>query len=234
MSTTAQARIYLSSQRGITQTEGLTSLHTFNFGDYAAEGRVALERLCAFNHHTLEAGNKTHIQIDTVTEIILLPILGGLELIDHHQKSFFAASGEHIRLVATPEKPVIILNPYETETIQYLEIHFKAESGALLSNQITEHMAVNSFSLQENRISETTFSTLDQLISGSIGQYAGRQDDLYKLKNQRDNLFVYIIRGAFEVEDRLLENGDALALNQVKSVKFEALSQGAIILLIEV
>ena len=62
----------------------------------------------------------------------------------------------------------------------------------------------------------------------------GRQDDIYYRKNTANGVFVYAIQGALEVQYRLMHEGDGLALWDVDEVEFEALSNDAILLIVEV
>jgi quercetin 2,3-dioxygenase len=46
-------------------------------------------------------------------------------------------------------------------------------------------------------------------------------------------MFVYILEGAFEVQYRLMEKGDGLALLNTRNMEIEALSNDAIILILD-
>ena len=67
-----------------------------------------------------------------------------------------------------------------------------------------------------------------------IGQYGGREEDEYVLKNFSNSVFVFVVEGAFEVANRLLETRDGMALSRIETVEFEALSHDAILLLLEI
>jgi quercetin 2,3-dioxygenase len=64
-----------------------------------------------------------------------------------------------------------------------------------------------------------------------IGKFAGREECVFQMEGK--GLFFFVIEGAFEVQYRLLEARDGLALWNVRSVEIEALSKDAIILLLE-
>jgi hypothetical protein len=65
-----------------------------------------------------------------------------------------------------------------------------------------------------------------------IGQFRARKDGEVTVTSGR-SLFVFVIEGAFEVQGRLLERRDGLSLSGALRVDFEALSDYAIILMIE-
>lgn len=74
----------------------------------------------------------------------------------------------------------------------------------------------------------------ERFLKVSIGQFTGREEALYTLNDFNNSLFVFIIEGAFEVQGRLLQPRDGLALWDVEEpVDLEALSNEAIIVLIE-
>jgi hypothetical protein len=66
-----------------------------------------------------------------------------------------------------------------------------------------------------------------------IGQYQGRSEGTYIPRDPTKGTFAFVIHGAFEIENRLLEARDAIALWNTPEVAFEALSNDAIVLFIE-
>jgi hypothetical protein len=229
-----EAQIYLANQRGVTHHEGFRSFHTLNFGAYLAEGREPVGRLIAFNDETLMPQRAIEIKVDNPTEIILLPTVGGLELIDHSQESIFVSAGESFRFIAFPESTFKIVNPYPTETIGYLQIHLKPDLSCEVLNNLMDETPLNSFSLEENNRLVQAFTSTGKSVSARIGQYDGREEDTYTISKPENAIFTYVINGAFEVQNRLLETGDALAFWNAEDAEFEALSNGAVILVAEV
>ena len=53
MNTQTEAQIYLADQRGRSETDFFRSYHTFNFGQYVAEGRAQFGPLHLLNDDTL-------------------------------------------------------------------------------------------------------------------------------------------------------------------------------------
>jgi len=58
-----------------------------------------------------------------------------------------------------------------------------------------------------------------------IGIYDGRTEETHTINQNKNGLFTFIIQGAFEFQNRLLESGDALHLLGIETVEFEALSE---------
>ena len=66
-----------------------------------------------------------------------------------------------------------------------------------------------------------------------LGKFLGREEITYQLSQNGRSAFVFVVEGAFEVQYRLLEVRDGLAIWNLPKVEIEALSNDAIILLIE-
>ncbi|CAG5010288.1 hypothetical protein DYBT9275_04683 [Dyadobacter sp. CECT 9275] len=230
MLTQTEAQIYLADLRGVTRWDGVRSLHTFNFNGYQSEGRDPFGQLLAFNEETIEAGKCLGISTEKPVDILLIPTVGGLELTDSAGESVFVGAGETFSFLAFPESNLTVHNPYPSETIQYLQIRLRPQFS---ENDLNEP-PLKSFSLAQENVLVPVYDHSAGNASGYIGRYGGRQEDVFMLKNSETGLFCYIIQGAFEVQNRLLEKGDALSLKNTEEVGFEALSNEAIILLIEV
>ena len=76
----------------------------------------------------------------------------------------------------------------------------------------------------------------DSQYQGFIGRYAGRAEDRYQPRERKNGVFVFVLSGVFEVQNRLLHQRDGLSLTNVQNgeVDFEALSNDAVLLLLEV
>jgi hypothetical protein len=101
-------------------------------------------------------------------------------------------------------------------------------------NNLLDDSPLNVFSLEEKNKLVPAFTSSDKTVVGKIGLYGGRQEETVVNQNTANVLFSYVISGAFEVQNRLLEVGDALTLWNAEELEFEALSDGAVVLVMEV
>ncbi len=228
MDTQTQAQIYLADQRGCTQTPFLRSDHTFNFGAYQQESRHPFGALQLLNDDSLLAGASLSLTIQQPIDVLLLPIVGGLEY-NSELASGFLEPGQAGVLSLQPGQSYAVSNPYPTETIDLLQVWLTNQKDVSATG-----FAETSFDLSKKNVLHTcmpeSVSSPQQVF---IGRYDGRAEDtLTTAPGQR--VFVFVIQGVFEVQNRLLHERDGLSLTAIQhdTVDFEALSNDAILLLI--
>lgn len=223
-----EGRIYLAEKRGVTLGNTFKRFHTFNDEQYFEESRVPFGALNVLNEEVLSAGEHLTLTLKEKTTLILLPIVGGLAVSFDKSEAEYVVAGQVINFSGETGKTYEIANPYSEETISFLQIQLK-EEGSKAGN-----FSINELNLEKKNQLISLNSNENHFF---IGQYKGRAEGFYELRNPENGLFVFIIEGAFEVQNRLLETKDALALwnfTENSKVEFEALSNGAIILLAEV
>lgn len=229
MITQSNGTIYLSEQRGSTQQgNDYQSYHTFNFGSYYDKHKEPIGDLLFVNDETLNTGVKIKTTVKQGNSLLLFPLVGGFEF--KGETTGFVEAGQFCLI--SPEKDVEIelSNPYKTELISFLQIGF---GKALTQNQ----WIVGKFDLesQPNQLIPLEVSAINnpKYLLGSVGIFGGREKSSYRVKNSEAGVFAFVISGVFEVQDRLLQSRDGLAMWDEKEIEFEALSQDAIILFLD-
>jgi redox-sensitive bicupin YhaK (pirin superfamily) len=235
MNTTTQAQIYLADQRGCSESDDFRSFHTFNFGAYCAEGRQPFKSICLLNDDMLRAGASLTLQVDDQTDVLLIPVVGGLAfqtVADEPMTEEFLEPGQVGILSLDAGTHFTVSNPYERESINFLQLWLAHTTAGFMP------------AYQQARFSFATKNTLLPLagLTGSrlyIGQYGGRQAGEYLVSSTPEahtrGLFVFILQGSFEVANRLLHEKDGLAIEPEQDyvLEFEALSNDAILILVE-
>ena len=241
MDTQTQAQIYLADQRGYSQVDHFRSYHNFNFGQYFEESRKPVGALQLLNNDLLKAGHSIRMQVEKNTEVVIIPVVGGLEYKSDVGNGFLETGQAQI-FSLTQEMAYEIINPYETEWINYVAIWLTTTSPDFAPGlQLTE------FDLQTKNellplFNENAKRRQQQpVFRGFIGRYAGREEGIYQINSSvndqsANGVFVFILSGAFEVQNRLLHEQDGLALTDIQNnaVDFEALSNDALLLLLEI
>ncbi|SCY47683.1 pirin family protein [Flavobacterium caeni] len=225
-----RVQIYKADFRGRVESEVFRRYATFNFDEYQEPSRGPLGGLLALNDETLGAGNTIFRHLDAHTSVLVLPLVGGL---------IFRDSFGHEDTIGTEQIGIFsggqgnayqLTNPYKNDLVNYLQIWFKTDKTKTGFSQ-------RSFELDVRNNLVPIFGDKPMLQPNSlgfIGLYDGRQEGTYTLKNRKNGLFVFVINGAFEFDNRLIETRDGLSIVGAQTVEFEALSANAMLLLIEV
>ncbi|MEO6287290.1 MAG: hypothetical protein ABIN80_00215 [Dyadobacter sp.] len=222
------AQIFVESARGHFQTSHFRSFRTFNFEDYQAEGREAFGRLFVVNDETLLAERSHQIVVESECRIILLPLVGGFEWTDSTGNLRFIDSGEAVIFVAQPGETYTLTNPYDQEAINYLQIRMECDTDAVGDPFITR------FDLAHKNALLPIYRSATNEGNVYIGKYGGREEGVFVKDLLNRGIFAFIIEGAFEVQNRLLEKRDGLSVSFADEIEFEALSNDAVILILEV
>ncbi len=244
MDTQTQAQIYLADQRGCSESDFFRSYRTFNFGAYTAEGREPFGSLCLLNDDTLRPGASLTMQVDQPTEVVLLPIIGGLEYACNGT-TYFLEPGQAGRLSLMAGMTYIVTNPYPVELISCLQIWFakpQTDADDVAVDQtdfdLTTPNTLLLFLSNVSRVDSPNQSEGHTVYSGFIGRFAGRKEGTYAIgpvaEGQTRRIFVFVLQGVFEIANRLLHEKDGLSLTyqQDDILEFEALSDNAMLILL--
>ncbi len=226
-----KAMIYLADQRGCSQEDWFRSFHIFNAGKYFHESRRPFGNLKAFNDTTLKSEHTLVRYAREDTVIMLLPMVGALNVRIDAGEYILADVGEAFTAAVPKHSVVEITNPYEDELINFLEIWYTVPSGNIAASGKVL------FDLDNRKDILVPLALDAQLSSGAspcIGKFNGRGEGIFTPADSNSGVFVFVLEGAFEVANRLLHARDGLALWEVEEVDFEALSNNAIILFVEV
>lgn len=146
---------------------------------------------------------------------LLLPYIGDLQI-----NASFTLEETECYLTSNPGS-YRIQNPYAQEAVNFLAIGIQGRPRVETPLQVNPELESNSNQLI--RLAEGVF----------IGQWDGRQDGTFTPSSSNHDVFVFVIDGAFEVQNRLLHPRDGLLLSQVSTIEFEALSPKALLLIVE-
>lgn len=161
------------------------------------------------------------MELDTIAHSnhIILPLVGTLITPDER----YLQPDELLLLPGTINK-VSITNPQQEGVANFLHISFNSDAKFRLSAQPGLH--------------HLELTTKNQLVTAAgnatfikVGIYDSRVKDSVSITD--NSVVIYVINGSFEVEGRLMEHRDSLQLWDVQHIDIEALSEAAIILLIE-
>lgn len=238
MSRQVPGKIYLADQRGLLETSQFRRQSTFSFGAFQREHKQPFGRLYGLNEETLAGGHAVEFAVAADSYIVLLPITGAVA---------YGTSGgtrgtveaEELTTIAAPAGTVLTLrNPFGDELISCLHLWVRATqplagpplatttafAGQLLQNQLRQ--------LVSARAEDHLPGEPDLPFTLSLGRFMGRHEAVCPAA-PGSRLFAFVIAGAFELEGRLLHEKDGLALWDATEIELEALSNHALVLVLE-
>lgn len=178
--------------------------------------------LFSLRETSLAAGQIDRFRFERDAQLLILPLVGKLHI--KRANSLQKSEVGEMRLLSLPAGDTCdILNNYQSSDIHYLIVAFS-------TNKSLEAYA--GFSLMGNKL-KTVFRNIasEGMRKTAIGKFSGRTEAVYRPSSAYT--FAWVVQGAFEVEDCLLEKSDGLALVGEKPIEFEALSNEAIIIFME-
>lgn len=218
-------KIFLAEERGFVENDIHRRYCTFNFDNYYNEHKKQFGRLYTLNDEILPAGGRLWQTTARNGIMLLVPVVGGL-IIEVNGLLIEAEAGEVLTIPVTEKTGYTIINPYDEDWINFLHLEF---DGCGLTAEAEKHL----FDI-EHVVNELipVIDRHDFPFKLNIGRFAGREDFVYPVE-AGNNIFGFIIAGAFEFQNRLLHERDGIALWETIAIEAEALSNGAVALLLE-
>jgi len=179
--------------------------------------------LIAVDDETLAMGKRKFYEMEEDTLVILMPLVGLLEVEESNVSGRQLLIPEEIKVLSLKKgQSFCLANPYEKDLVNFLQIRIKG-TGLTTKKSFGKYMNNSLFSILKMKSFHLHFGVFD-----------GRREAEYRLENPENGIFAFVINGAFELENRLLEARDGLALWDTDKLELEALSENAILLLLEV
>ncbi len=204
-----KSQILLSGKRNSTRGHGYLC-YTTNFSDNIVDS-VCVEDIF------LDTNTKNTLGSKESGTAIFLPLVGRLLIGDK------VINTGNV-LIATIDNSEVENNNEQIQA-NYLKISI---NKTILAN------GVFNFDLSNSK------NQLIPLLSNSsvhvhLGYFDARHETIYKRKIDSKQIIGYVIQGAFEFQNMLLQHRDgAIVFNKTEVIEFEALSEDALILIIEV
>ncbi len=221
-------KIYLADQRGLTETSIIKRYSTFNFDKYYNQHKEPFGDLFICNDEFLAGRKMTFFLSKEDSYQIFMPITGGIDILQG-DREFAVETGQTQVLNLGKGEVLEISNPNSTDTINYIQLGLKTDLFLLKASEM-----LFSFDLKNSQ------NQLINIISSpklpfrlTSGFFAGHKEAIYQSKSSQNKSYAFIIDGTFEVEGKLLHARDGLAHSDLEQIKLKALSDDAIIFMLE-
>lgn len=225
------AKIFLSEQRGCNELDWFRSYNTFNFGNYFSPDKMPFGDLYLLNDDTLAGGKALGMQVEEPSVVLLIPVVGAVQYKDDYGNNAFVEAGTAVVARIGGGKKLELANPYDNELVNFIQIWFRVADTAAFGDMQT-------FLFNLDAHPNTMLPLFSVMASCAarpfIGKFDGRVEAEMCLYEGMNGFFAFVIEGAFEVEGRLLHARDGLALRNLQKIEWEALSNRAILLVLQV
>lgn len=225
-------KIFLAEERGLAESDRFRRHSTFSFGGFAHPHKGPFGWLFGLNEETLAGGHTVEFAVAEASQVLLLPITGSVaaSAFGPHASETLVEAGETLLLTLPAGNTLRLRNPFGSELVSFLHIWLRTDEAAIAS---VAPLVGFDFEQLENRLLPLRPERPHEPVAMSLGRFAGRHEAVYQLRSPAGSAFVFVLAGAFEVESRLLHAKDGLALWDVAEVELEALSNDALLLVLE-
>lgn len=218
------AKMFLADERGVNKTEWFESRNTFNFGAYQHEHKQPVGDIHVLNDDILEGGRSYSMQVENEYTVYILPVSGAVKFSIRSGNETLAVAGQVGVLSLKRGDIFTVSNPFSDQWVNLLQVWIKK------NEQKESTAALITFPNINDSLNQLT--ALSEGADLYIGKFKGRGETIFKTPDYDRQNFVFVVEGAFEVSGRLLHPRDGLVLYAQKETDIEALSNGAILILI--
>jgi quercetin 2,3-dioxygenase len=230
----SQGKIFLADERGRKLGSSSQSYSTFNFEDYFNPFKHSFGNIYALNDFMLAGSASQSIKVPEGFYVVLLPVSGAISYSDSSVQNKLIVAGQAQVIVAGVDTDIEIRNPFRNEVVNFIHLLIKSDKPSLSKAiYLSTYDDVNRFRNRMVRVFPGISDTTCSVFSMQIGKFSGRGEAIYTVKQNSKGFFGFVLDGVFEVEGRLLHARDGLALWDIEKVEMEALSNGALILIVE-
>ena len=152
--------------------------------------------------------------------VVLMPLVGSLQLVVKNKEVALHPEDIHCFKLQKGDG-FTIKNAHPEHTLNFLQIRLRIKS--ILVQKGIESGLINVLS---------AILQSDECIM-YFGVFNARKKAQLTMNSNTIGCYVFVINGAFEVEDRLVESRDALWLRNTEQLELEALSENGIVLVLQ-
>ncbi|GGH18366.1 hypothetical protein FAZ19_11720 [Sphingobacterium alkalisoli] len=224
-----EVRIYIAEQRGeMVIDEGKLS-STLNYGEYASPHRKPIGRLHHVNEWRGCSGQVLTLPLVELSVSIFIPLEEGLVLRIKEQE-YIVPLGS-LLILPTDVEADVLTRQFGAGDGYFTFQQFVFSTTESHAQEIRSYVLPIVNPLDKNRMIPV-LDNEDTPFQIYVGAFVGKVDYKLALDAGFDYVFALALDGNFEVEDRLLFQGDALSLPGFHKLEMECLSDTGLLLAI--
>jgi len=234
----ANYEYHAANSRGHINHEWLDTYHTFSFASYYNPERMHFGVLRVLNDDTVAPAEGFGKHPHDNMEIVTIPLEGELEHVDSMGHKEILRYGDIQVMSAGSGIYHSEYNKNEETPLKLLQIWIltNKKDATPRYDQTTLNISDRHNKLQEIISPDQNNGTLwlHQNAWFSLGQFDKDITALYNIKNKRNGLYAFCIRGSFSVEGHLLNERDGLGIWDTDSVSIKSELDNSDILLMDI
>ena len=218
-----------SKDRGLTKGGWLESRHSFSFGNYYHPKRMGFGALKVLNEDWIKPDSGFPFHYHENFEIITIVLEGSLQHEDTQGNKEVINTNEVQRMSAGSGIRHAEVNISKTEQVHLFQIWIEPTK-----KNVKPSYEQGSFFLKKNelvRIISKDTIPINQDAELSLLEVEKGKELEYQLKNPSRGLWVQLAKGTIEIENKLLKEGDALAVVEEESVVLKAKEESKVLFL---
>lgn len=209
------AQLFLGHKRACDQSEQYRCLSV------PLQNNKKLKKVVRLSDETLAPRAFKSFTAEEDISLILIPLVGSITY-GSNSANEVCVFPEELQIINLKKGNAFrITNKNEDTLVNYLQIWVKMDL-------VPEKIIFDTYSHNQLNIIYGK-----KHVNILFGVFDGRREGFFTTSEQKNTLLTFVINGAFEVQNRLLESRDSLILSQTRLLELEALSENAIVLILE-
>jgi redox-sensitive bicupin YhaK (pirin superfamily) len=227
--------IHKSATRGAADHGWLKAKHSFSFANYYDPQRVHFGTLRVLNDDIVAPGMGFGMHPHDNMEIITIPLRGSLQHRDSMGNTAVIKPGEVQVMSAGTGVTHSEFNPSKTEEVNLLQIWVvpKKRNIAPRYDQklFLKEERKNKLQLIVSPENENGSMSVNQDTWFSLGNLEKDKTVEYKMHNNQNGLYAFVVDGEIKIADADLEKRDAIGISDTDSVSISAKSDAEVLLM---
>lgn len=226
--------IHRASERGTTEAGWLHSKHSFNFGNYYNPYRMGFGTLLVLNDDTVEPGQGFGTHHHENMEIISIVLEGALEHKDSMGGHGIIKANEIQVISAGSGIDHSEFNHSKTKNVKFFQIWIEPKERNLKPRHNQKKFLPKD---RKNRLQVVVSGNksdkalyIHQDAKLSIGSLDKGKKISYSVTPQ-NGAYIFVIKGNIEVDNEKLNEKDAIAISDTKTIDIAALSDSEILVI---
>ncbi len=227
-------KIQHSSERGSTELGWLHSKHSFSFGNYYNPRRMNFGFLRVLNDDIVEPGKGFGTHHHDSMEIVSIILEGALEHKDSMGNHGVIKAGEVQIISAGTGISHSEFNHSSKGVVHFLQIWVESKEKGIKPNYEQKNFS----KIKKNKLVEIVSGNkndkaiyIHQDAYFSIGDFDKNKEINYKLKNNNDGVFVFIINGSVIIGKEKLDERNSAEITETGTLKFKTEKESKILVI---